>query len=121
MAPRRRDKSERLTAQFGMQISPSDKAHIKEQARTLGLSSADYVRRRLFDMRLPRGRDPQAVRELLLAIQRYSDAIEKLQRSLDGMAASSHLAEAVRAWRQELEAAFPERIRKEVITKVIGG
>lgn len=121
MAQRRRDKTERLTAQFWMLVSPSDKALIAYQAKAIGLSSAEYVRRLVLGARLPTMRDPQAVRELLLAIQRYCDAIERLQRTLDGMVGSSHLAETLRAWRQELEDVFPERVRKEVIAKLVKG
>lgn len=95
------DRVERRTASIGFQLTPTERAKIERRAKSLGFSLAEYGRRKLLSGHMPAtGRDPQAIRDLIAAINNFSKAIERNPRYAE---------------------AFPEAIRKELIAKVISG
>lgn len=123
--PRREDKRERKTALAGFHLTPSEMARLKSKAITAGLPYPEYGRRRLLGGTIKAGRDPQAIRDLMTAIDRFTVAIDRVGVNLNQLAHHAnrerHLPalQILQAWHNELQAILPEKTRKDLIAKVL--
>lgn len=77
----KKDTGERLTAYFGFQVTPAQKAELERRAKATGYSPSEFARIVLLsDLKAPApsARDPAAIRALAVEISRVGNNINQL-------------------------------------------
>jgi hypothetical protein len=80
---RKQDEAERLTAYFGFQVTPAQKAEIEKRAKATGMSPSNFARIVLLsDLKAPAPsvRDPETIRALMVEISRVGTNLNQLAR-----------------------------------------
>lgn len=96
--PAKRLQDEPLAAVVNVRISAGEKAELKEDAATAGLSLSRYARRRLFGRRVTAQADEVVLREL----RRLGGLVKHTHNSSDG-AYNRETSEALQALRQYID------------------
>jgi Bacterial mobilisation protein (MobC) len=125
--PRQDYNGERRTAFVGFQLTPSERSQLETRAKRAGLMLSEYGRRRLLGgtFRATAGCDPQAIRDLAAAFDRFAVAIDRVGVNLNQLAHHAnrerHLPalQVLQAWHKELDDIVPDRARKSLLAKVL--